>query len=202
MDQTVAYFGNLSGVYWDSGCGYMKERPGALHEERLYCIEKNYAGFLCEMDTRLPSVQNTIRFPHPGNLNESNSVRTTTCPQGGHLTHEFLACDVESSCWARDVAASVSCKATRNDDPAAFCGAALTPLPPSFPCSNGRGEVPYTLVCDHRPDCSDSSDEKFCVFPPCDVMTQFDCGNQQVRFAVDLAAEWGVGGGNLVGVVL
>ena len=179
MDQTVAYFGNLSGSYWGYGCGFLKEKLHAFYTETLYCAGKRYAGFLCEADTRAPSVQNTIRFPDPPAL-EAYNIRITSCPEG-HLTHEFLACDAQSSCWERDVAASVSC-GTRDDDSAALCGVALTPLPPSFPCSDGRGEVPYTLVCDHHPDCSDISDEKFCVFQPCDAITQFDCGNQHVRF--------------------
>lgn len=147
------------------------------------CATHYDAGYLCEIDAKTLSVENTtgvMKLPDP-QTQETYGVRTTPCPEG-HLTHEFLACDVQSSCWAH---AAVTCGA-RDDHSAAFCGAALTPLPPVFPCNNGRGEVPYTLVCDRRPDCFDNSDETFCVFSPCDVITQFDCGKQQVRFVVHL----------------
>ena len=100
----------------------------------------------------------TNRFP------EARFVR---CPDG-HMTHLYLACDVQSACFALDSRTSVSCRAP------------LTPLPPSFTCNNGVQHVPYTLVCDHRSDCSDRSDERFCVFTPCNVTSQFECKNKEV----------------------
>nr|KAG5711572.1 hypothetical protein BaRGS_016754 [Batillaria attramentaria] len=39
--------------------------------------------------------------------------------------------------------------------------------------------VPYTLVCDFRSDCSDASDESFCVYPPCPASQSLNCGNKQ-----------------------
>nr|KAG5701005.1 hypothetical protein BaRGS_022716 [Batillaria attramentaria] len=54
----------------------------------------------------------------------------------------------------------------------------MTPLPPSFTCKKDEMRVPYTLVCDFRPDCSDASDEDFCVFRPCKI-GQFHCGDKQ-----------------------
>ena len=87
------------------------------------------------------------------------------CPKG-HVTHSFLSCDLMSDCWAEN---HVSCDAP------------LTPLPPMFECSKGADRVPYTLVCDHRPDCSDGEDEHFCVFPPC---PQWTCDNRQVNLTV------------------
>ena len=94
-----------------------------------------------------------------------------TCPSG-HVTLKLLACDVQSACWARFM-----------DSQASSCDAALTPLPPSFTCTNGVERVPYTLVCDHRPDCSDNSDENFCVFPSCRLLGRLQCTNKQVRLA-------------------
>ena len=92
------------------------------------------------------------------------------CPDG-HMTHVYLACDIHSACFALDFSTSVSCRAP------------LTPLPPSFTCNNGVQHVPYTLVCDHRADCSDRSDERFCVFTPCNVTSHFQCRNQQVGYS-------------------
>nr|KAG5710971.1 hypothetical protein BaRGS_013705 [Batillaria attramentaria] len=55
----------------------------------------------------------------------------------------------------------------------------LTQHTPSLPEMNEIEHVPYTLVCDHRSDCKDDSDEDFCVFPPCDPFLQYHCGNKQ-----------------------
>ena len=51
-----------------------------------------------------------------------------------------------------------------------------------FTCDRNEERVPYTLVCDYRTDCSDGSDEEFCVYEPCGNF-QFQCSNRQVSFA-------------------
>ncbi|KAL8612844.1 hypothetical protein ACOMHN_038099 [Nucella lapillus] len=85
----------------------------------------------------------------------------------GHVTHLFLACDLDSHCWAES-------------DSSAPCKAPLTSQPAVFSCAEGRVEgVPYSLVCDHRQDCGDGSDERFCSFPPCRAPEQFTCHNGQ-----------------------
>ena len=100
-------------------------------------------------------------------------INAVVCPSG-HLTHDFLSCDSRSACWA----AASDARGARSR-----CLAPLRPLPPSFPCSDGAGTVPYSLVCDHRPDCSDSSDETFCDFPPC-ARGMWQCDNLQVGLLV------------------
>ena len=134
------------------------------------------ANFLCDLppDTGIPVLEQ--RSKNSRQLLESNlstnlfpKALFVECPDG-HMTHVYLACDVHSACFALDSSTSVSCPAP------------LTPLPPSFTCNNGVQHVPYTLVCDHRSDCSDRSDERFCVFTPCNVTSQFQCRNQQVRY--------------------
>ena len=90
----------------------------------------------------------------------------SVCPPG-HFTHSFLSCDPQGSCWARFASSGVICESP------------LQPSPPNFVCSNEIEQVPYPLVCDHRPDCSDHSDENFCVFPPCSGPS-YHCGKTQV----------------------
>ena len=132
------------------------------------------ANFLCDLppDTGIPVLEQ--RSKNSRQLLEFNlstnlfpKALFVECPDG-HMTHVYLACDVHSTCFALDSSTSVSCPAP------------LTPLPPSFTCNNGVQHVPYTLVCDHCSDCSDRSDERFCVFTPCNVTSQFQCRNQQV----------------------
>ncbi|XP_076464729.1 uncharacterized protein LOC143296589 [Babylonia areolata] len=89
------------------------------------------------------------------------------CPSG-HVTQMFLACDPQSACWANQIDVSTTA-----------CDYRGTPPPPSMKCLTGVDHVPYTLVCDHRPDCSDNSDENFCVFPLCHLSGMFQCTNKQ-----------------------
>ena len=143
------------------------------------CFERNDAHFLCEVPPAVndhvtttastATVSKNIHFPAKPNFTRSDfPFNVTSCPDG-HVTHEMFACDAASACWVDAVATSRSCRSS------------LQPLPPSFTCTTGQDDVPYTLVCDHRPDCMDSSDESFCDFTPCDPVTQFDCGNREVR---------------------
>ena len=145
------------------------------------CFERHKAHFLCEVPpigrdyvantASGVTVSENILFPAKPNFTRSilqRRFKVTSCPDG-HVTHEMFACDAASACWVDAVTTSRSCRSS------------LQPLPPSFTCATGKDDVPYTLVCDHRPDCMDSSDESFCDFPRCDPATQFDCGNGEVR---------------------
>ncbi|PVD34542.1 hypothetical protein C0Q70_05817 [Pomacea canaliculata] len=42
---------------------------------------------------------------------------------------------------------------------------------PNFACIDGIRTLPFTLVCDHRYDCLDNSDEEFCVHRQCSDST-------------------------------
>ena len=135
------------------------------------------ANFLCELPADTGNAVPEQRGKNSRQRLESNlstnlfpKALFVECPDG-HMTHVYLACDVHSACFALDSSTSVSCPAP------------LKPLPPSFTCNNGVQHVPYTLVCDHRSDCSDRSDERFCVFTPCNVTSQFECTNRQVGYS-------------------
>ena len=103
------------------------------------------------------------------------------CPTG-RVTHAFLACDVTSFCWAGGhVTISLRAESwalpTSESCPVPL---AMPALPPSFPCRSQEQCVSYSLVCDHRRDCLDGSDETFCTFLPCQWQSQFQCLNRQV----------------------
>ena len=126
--------------------------------------------FLCEKRSSVALRTPTIPFANVPNLSQKSYI---TCP-AGHVTHDYFACDPQSACFMD------------GDDKNARCLAGLTPLPPSFSCSSSEMRVPYTVVCDFRPDCLDRSDEDFCYFPPCSGDTIFDCGNGQVQSMIIL----------------
>ena len=97
------------------------------------------------------------------------------CPKR-HSTHAFLVCDVAVDCYAvHDV--EYGRDSTFYDIPIVGCPAPLTSLPPSFACSSGAQRVPYSLVCDYRQDCSDASDESFCIYVDCDKNAPLRCGS-------------------------
>ena len=103
-----------------------------------------------------------------------------TCPKG-HVTHVFLACDVSVSCFAEGDTIFSLHPETWALPSSQSCPVPLgVTSPPSFPCDSDEWRVPYSLLCDHRRDCLDGSDETFCKFTPCSWQSQFQCLNMQV----------------------
>ena len=144
------------------------------------CYYKRSHAFLCEFmatyeqshsrgshmaPTLTPPVDRILPIPH------------TRCP-AGHLTHQFLACDMFAACWLKD---SVPRSETITDlsgiPSRVSCPVPLTSLPPLFNCRNEHANIAYSLVCDGREDCPEGDDEQFCQFPPCSGDTPLPCGN-------------------------
>jgi len=122
--------------------------------------------FLCEIervrDTSVSAPELSLLDPK-----WPSHMELVRCPSG-HVTFNFLACDVHSHCWGRQGSYSFSCHAP------------LASLPPHFACADSVGRVPYSMVCDHRQDCRDNSDEDFCTFRSCTGADEFRCNNGQV----------------------
>ena len=129
------------------------------------CAIVRKTGYLCERSAEQER-HTQILFPTPIQ-NGSFSVQLYSACPSGHVTHTFLSCDLQSACWARLASSMISCESP------------LMPVPPMFMCSDQFERIPYPLVCDHRPDCRDHSDENFCVFTECPGAS-FQCGNKQV----------------------
>ena len=135
------------------------------------CREKKWAmSVLCELP--LPADVNDadrrILLPSPSWL--TSGFPLIACPRQ-HVTHEMLACDLKSLCWG-----SVTAHLTQFR---LECQAPRKLPPPYFECKAPGEFAPYSLVCDFRDDCTDSSDEAFCVHPAC-MTNAFFCGNGQV----------------------
>nr|KAG5697415.1 hypothetical protein BaRGS_008841 [Batillaria attramentaria] len=191
-DGVVAYYVTVIGPSSKPDCLYLYWRAsrGRYFLRTDNCHDEGESHFLCEI---LPDATDPLRTeshahaPQIG-LNSTTSAWTTgservQCPSG-HLTHQFLACDVKASCWERGAGGGGEGGGEGGGGAGAAssevsCLAPLTPLPPSFTCADEVEHVPYTLVCDHRADCRDASDEDFCIFPPCQLIGQYECGNQQ-----------------------
>ncbi|KAL8618378.1 hypothetical protein ACOMHN_047450 [Nucella lapillus] len=143
----------------------------------MACSEKRSAPFLCEEDNSKTNVG-------VSQINLATDIKGDFVPahvicRGGYMTHAFLACDLPSACWAEETG-----NLDQNGVPSpAWCPAPLTSLPPSFLCSSGVQHVPFTLVCDHRHDCRDHSDEHFCVFPPCSGQKLFSCSTSSQSYS-------------------
>ena len=173
-DGTMGYFAQYHMNHKSSLCTNIR-RAGPL---RVYaCTDVAAKHFLCEGDktkkiSRIKQ-RGVIRLSKPST--SFAHVMHVVCPSG-HWTHTFLACDVLSDCWGRGaLRQGGGSDAERNMT--SFCRSTLSTL---FTCRNGVEYVPYSLVCDHSPDCQDSSDEDFCVYPSCSHRDQFECNNKQV----------------------
>ncbi|KAK7093469.1 hypothetical protein V1264_007216 [Littorina saxatilis] len=171
-DESVAYYFNVRVPFFikESHCSYFTSTSSFSQVLHLTQCDENVTDhFLCEKDYS-QNLDSSSVFTSEIELQAVDWSRNgshVTC-SAGHVTLNFLACDVKSECWASPL-----------DSPGSACDAPMTPLPPSFACLNGAERVPYTLVCDHRSDCSDNSDESFCVFPSCRLSGKFQCANKQ-----------------------
>ena len=134
--------------------------------------------YLCEFDDPVNKIpeKSAITAPpvtlHPKNYYPDLVV----CPLK-HTVHTFLACDVFSKCWTDSPVVYDTDRQTWDVPSYTTCPAPMTSLPPSYACATGNGRVPYTFVCDHRQDCSDDSDEDFCIHPKCTGDKGFQCGS-------------------------
>ncbi|KAK7482845.1 hypothetical protein BaRGS_00025878, partial [Batillaria attramentaria] len=175
-DGTVAYYVTMRGsMQLRPACGLFQNSEfyrgrGRFRVTIESCSQVFSAHVLCELDSTTTASPEQSAEPSrvviPKSSQHTSNITAVQCPKG-HLTHTFLACDIHSACFVERPGVSATCRAP------------LSPLPPSFTCASEVQLVPYTLVCDYRPDCNDGSDEDFCVFPPCDVDKPLKCGNQQ-----------------------
>ncbi|KAK7462032.1 hypothetical protein BaRGS_00038561, partial [Batillaria attramentaria] len=112
----------------------------------LFCERKKHDHRGQRSETRFTTTANFSRL--------TGSVEMIECPNGHHVK-DFLSCDMLSQCGTDSYV--TSCQTPELKDVSMFV------------CDVGAQTLHYTLVCDHRPDCSDGSDETFCVHGQCAV---------------------------------
>ena len=162
----------LSPVFGEPVCGLTGWQKQSMFHTNCDRVLDTPRRPLCEIasksETTVSRQRPSIIIQQPSEW--QHSVATVTC-LNGDMVHTFLACDAFSDCLI-----------TRRPDSRYSCD--MDPPPPSFTCQNELQLVPYMLVCDHRQDCADGSDEDFCVFPSCQPHTTFDCGDGQVSICL------------------
>ena len=144
----------------------------------LVCTEISEPDFLCEVESEtsyLNIARVNILFP----VNQILPLSHVECPLG-HMTLDFMACDLKSVCWSE----AMTFDSNKWLVPSyTSCPAPLTSLPPSFECGSSDYTIAFSLVCNHRSDCLDSSDEKFCKYPACAVESELMClSSKQVSY--------------------
>ena len=139
---------------------------------------------LCEKElsdsgvlTKMKQVRALPLLPLSESISEGDAMMIT-CP-AGHITHCFLAVDVNSACWEPGDVIDKGTILLQQNRSLTTCWHSLATLLVSFVCERSGDALPYTLVCDHRQDCWDNSDEEFCVFPLCSGRTPLKCSSRE-----------------------
>ena len=150
---------------------------------RYFATRSNVRHHLCEFPAALTGTgsYNAVRGLAFSTLGRRDVASRWVSCRMGHLAHTFVACNVLSACWGEDDVTFGSDRDFWDIPSYTTCPAPLSPLPPSYACASGD-RVPYTFVCDHRRDCSDSSDESFCQHPPCEGSLPLQCGDVRQVF--------------------
>lgn len=166
VDQRSA-FNFFIGVYngdepYQSDCAVYVQYLGVV--SKTLCWSFQMYQFVCEFHKYDRNKQmETPKWISVKDINDTSfKIRVKSCPSG-HVTRDFLSCDPESQCEARDY--MESCKIENTE----------TPL---FLCESGHQTVHYTVVCDHVQHCWDNSDENFCEYQACPAGFQ-PCKNKQ-----------------------
>jgi hypothetical protein len=181
VDNTVCFYGNMSVIaaqqqtlttqfvlyfYYNAWTSYETLCFVLLLTERgmfypAQCGENICTTFLCEIEAMPPLSPVTelkITFSSMDSANHFQQTHVVECPSG-HVTHSFLSCDPRSHCAAKNYVTRCAINATYVDNRVQKdMGLAVG----MFQCKTKGETIPFTLVCDFRPDCQDGSDESTC----------------------------------------
>ncbi|KAK7469766.1 hypothetical protein BaRGS_00036248 [Batillaria attramentaria] len=171
-DSTIVFYGRYK---FKSRLNFGTVRPEGYDKQPALYVDfdntQSSTSHLCELPLmEKKSNRSTIHLAVPTNQTLPLHTPQVVCPDGHVDTHGFLLCGRTNLVLAREQTDSDSWGVPSNSS----CPAPMTSRPPMFACNSGVQHVPYSLVCDHRQDCKDASDEDFCDFAPCGGDTQ--CG--------------------------
>ena len=148
------------------------------------CELKSLTTYMCEFPAeKSTSTTSAVVLPTP----TSAAPGTIRCPRG-HVTHDFLSCDVDSQCGAKMPLMSCQIPGLSTVD--------------QFACDNGQEWIHYSLVCNFRQDCQDGSDESFCRHDNAchgrrcrsSQCVAFHAWCDKIKHCVDGSDEAGIGG--------
>ena len=165
VDGRTAFLINPIGSVYPPKCAYYKPKEELF--EPTDCQRAMKADFVCEFDKENTELLNEteLDFSSSASIDPDDTVwnvRAVQC-SSGHMTRDFLACDVEGQCRAKE--STTSC----------YLGSVTIPM---FLCERSEAALHYTLVCDHIQHCEDNTDENFCHFSPC-PFAWYRCRNGQ-----------------------
>ena len=128
------------------------------------CDLKRMADVLCEFSKpTIHSVNKTeVHLVSCISIEKVWKISMVQCPSG-HVTMDFLSCDIQGQCGAKEFMTS--------------CHSENVTVS-MFVCENSHETLHYTLVCDRIQHCADNTDEDFCQFYPCSA-SSFQCQNGQ-----------------------
>ena len=180
VDKTIAYFiPNIKMVYQKQmvchtyiSMGFMFHCPNIPGWTFSYACEHVLVRQSFSRLTSRKHSQTRIKIANSQNWTRGQLERKarqplTVCP-GGHWTHDFLKCDLQTACLVKHY--EMDCPL---GDVAGEGQGRRSEKVTMFVCDNLFHIVPYTLVCNFAPDCSDGSDETFCLY------TRNACGASQ-----------------------
>ena len=146
--------------YKDESLRFTNDGISAILANRKICNLLMPPEYICESKKleEITILQDALELlpEHKLHNQEITKVKISHCPSHWVVV-DFLKCDQFSQCYDSELSECMSST--------------------HFTCSDGLYTIPYTLVCDHRDECYDGSDEHFCEFQSCpeDMCASGDC---------------------------
>ena len=187
VDNTIAYFAPKMMMSSDRqmGChSFLADGfvlcANVIHETLTlsYTCEHKFVNQSFVPSNLREAIPNAIKAEHTNLTQEELQPKShrplTVCP-GGYVTHDFLKCDLQAACLAKQFELHCPLDSTATGGPGL-----RTEQVRMFVCDNLIHTLPYTLVCNFSPDCLDGSDETFCQHghTMCD-QSQHQCASGQ-----------------------
>ena len=182
-DKTVMYHSfEISGRFKSTELCFFVDMRSMLHDSSSYRMSAKSCSLLdtrfrywsldaiCEFTTNdSDQYHHEISFPGVHFRFRNGNVKFSICPNG-QIAHLFLSCFPHYECGEMLPYPCIYPRSLGNR------ADSLQRTDHVFTCSDGLTMLSYTLVCDFRHHCEDSSDEMFCQHTPCDA---FACSNGQ-----------------------